>query len=370
MGWFRWQQAAANAQARIVTQLRSQGAVVVYDYEFDAHDPIYSVDREPYSLGSDPYIPGQPPFPDLLIRWFGKDFFCGVAHIDMPDHDDALIGSVLELHDLQSIGVGNVDPELIAGLCTLNRLHRIQFWDTVTPKHVSYAASSPAKVIIFEGNICDPQLFELSQSKTVRHVDGDTEILGNSFTDRGVESVSKMHQLESLTLTSEMVTSKGLAFLERLPNLRSLKLRLPNASESVGRAIQGKPLKHLEILGMDIHDDACEAIQNSDSLEYLHVDVKRKGDSTTTRLVQTVTKLKNLRTIVIESGELTLAEIQSLVSKPTVTVVGCETSASSASLDSLSSQYPSTVIYRLKNSLTMESFGWDQARAIAFETLK
>ena len=151
MSWVRSQHAAARKQFRTVTQLRSQSALVLYDYEFDSHNPMFALDREPYSLSSEPQIPKHPPVPDPLIQWFGKDLFCGVAHIDMAKHDDALVRSVFELNDIESIGLGKVDPELVKGLSELKRIKRVQFWETVTPRQVGYAARSPAKVVAFEG---------------------------------------------------------------------------------------------------------------------------------------------------------------------------------------------------------------------------
>jgi hypothetical protein len=177
-----------------------------------------------------------------------------------------------QLDDVETILLSsNLPPETLVALDQMPRLRRVVAQATIDERHAALIAKSSAIDVDLWGNVDDAQLAALASSQRIQRLETIFFYTGEPamFTDHGVESLSGMQNLKSLSLKSDHVTPAAAPSLARMSQLEELHLWLPRMSSGLPEALAGKPLRTLSLARMQLDDATWQAIGQLDQLDTL-----------------------------------------------------------------------------------------------------
>jgi hypothetical protein len=134
-----------------------------------------------------------------------------------------------------------------------------------TDRHAAALSRLPQleELSLARSNISDSALGHLSSKQPLRRLDVSHTLV----TDAGVEHIARFQELERLDLTETLVTDEGVKLLAAAPSLKSLVLqRVMVSDEGVAALAQSQTLEHVYLAEMPLTADAYAAIATAPAL--------------------------------------------------------------------------------------------------------
>ena len=243
LGAFGWRLQRARRQAEAVAILRTFGDCVEYDYQ-----------RKTYPDGTHSYDPSvTSPVPKWLLATIGTDFF----------HD------AVAVHDIGRRPRAAEDVD--------------NFWSAV-------ANLLKLRFLVVDGQWMDRNgLQRLQNSRELRQV----MIRGVWITNDDLLAIGSVPSLEGVfCLNCDMVDDQGIAHLDRLLELKSLRLwgstKVSKVSDDGARRLAERHpmLTELELYGSEITDDAMVWLGKLEELEVLSFNGSKITDVGVARLAE------------------------------------------------------------------------------------
>ena len=246
--WMGWYVMAARRQAAAVAEVRKLGGWILYDFEFDTSVPGTS--RKPNA---------QSAIPHWLLDRAGVDLFHSVVEVNMVYNHPASGGRednrqttdsikriLVKLPRLRQVLLKDAQgsDECLAVISRSPRIERLYCWDAenVTDAGVAHLRRLRKLKYVHLSNskISDESLHVFGG---MRQLEG-LSLQQNSFTDRGLAYLAKLHRLKDLwiDLGETDITDAGLAHLQGLKSLETLAINDTHASaEGVAKLQQALP---------------------------------------------------------------------------------------------------------------------------------
>jgi Leucine-rich repeat (LRR) protein len=176
-----------------------------------------------------------------------------------------------------------------------------------------------------KGGNADGALAKLQVCKKVRKAD----IAGKAgMTDKGLECLKDMVEMEDLKIGAGKYTEKGLANLKGMTKLKKLELAAPDTGEGLAFLKECKDLKVLKLSGTKITDESFANLKDLTNLEELELKYTSLDDKGMAHLAG----LTNLKKLNLVSTKITSASLPTLkgftnleelyLSKPSTKVIG------------------------------------------------
>jgi hypothetical protein len=180
-------------------------------------------------------------------------------------------------------------------------------------------------VIYPKGGNADPALAKLKVCKQVRKA----EVGGKAdMSDKGLECLKDMTEMEALKIGAGKFTEKGLANLKGMTKLKTLELAVPDTGEGLDFLKECKDLKVVKLTGTKITDAGFANLKNLKNLEELDLRFTSLDDKGIAHFAE----LTNLKKLNVSSTKITTASVATMksltaleelyVSKPANKVIG------------------------------------------------
>ncbi|MFG0287068.1 MAG: transcriptional regulator [Rhodopirellula sp. JB044] len=124
-------------------------------------------------------------------------------------------------------------------------------------------------VLIDQGVVTDKGLDIIAQLPDLEHL----RLRLSPVTDEGIVSLTASKKLWLLNLPHSRITTEGVRKLQKLPKLKQLRLGSPRLSNECCRAIaELKTLRGLHLIGVPVTDDGLKTLTTLPRLESLYLD--------------------------------------------------------------------------------------------------
>ncbi|EMI53914.1 leucine-rich repeat domain-containing protein [Rhodopirellula sallentina] len=124
-------------------------------------------------------------------------------------------------------------------------------------------------VLIDQGVVTDKGLDIIAQLPDLEHL----RLRLSPVTDEGIVSLTGSKKLWLLNLPHSRITTEGVRKLQKLPKLKQLRLGSPRLSNECCRAIaELKTLRGLHLIGVPVTDDGLKTLTTLPRLESLYLD--------------------------------------------------------------------------------------------------
>lgn len=315
-------------QRGVVAKLESAGGSIAYDYHLGFRDDLEELEREALLVSHTTNDEGfeertfvtesgeiteveTPPGPKFLRDWLGNDIFSDVEMVSFwledPPEDldphlllelpelkvvtlsehqvcDQWLDCVVEIPELQGLalyggenGPSHVSLEKLQSLKNLRSVLLAGEW--VTDEDVATISRLPnlESLSVLSPNITSSSLASIGQLTALRQLDlAGVEQLG----DDGTEHLGKLTKLQHLTLLRTSVSDDTLAHLEGLSELRKINLRATHVGDAGMEHLASlRELRSLDIAGTHVGDTGMEHLASLRELRRLDVAGTRVTDA-------------------------------------------------------------------------------------------
>ncbi len=192
----------ARVQREAVAAIQKAGGRVAYDWEWKNSDWI--------RRGSNPVAPNAKPWaPRWLVQALGVDFFGHVAlvNISLPDDPDEVMVHIGKLEGLEDLLLYGTPPS-DATIAHINGLHSHRNLSINWTQHPRNA------------RITDAGLSQITKLINLEKLSLDS----TQITDAGMAQLKRLKRLEQLSLEGTEITDAGLAHLKGLTKLTYISL--------------------------------------------------------------------------------------------------------------------------------------------------
>jgi hypothetical protein len=156
-----------------------------------------------------------------------------------------------------------------------------------------------------KGGNADGALAKLKVCKKVHKavIQGKSDV-----TDKGLECLKDMTEMEDLRISGSKFTEKGLANLKGMTKLKKLELAVPDTGEGLSFLKECKELKYLRLTGTKITDEGFANLKELKSLEELNLSDTSLDDKS----IANLTGLTDLKKLTISRTKITSASATSI----------------------------------------------------------
>ena len=270
--WLGWTVRKARQQREAVKAIQNFGGHVLYDWEFvngpGVVPPGYSVWKPSWGK----FIPGRKPkVPGWLRRAIGDEYFQDIAHV-------SLLVNIAEGTSTWPLANQTFADEAFRRLSTQFRVRTLQLGgEQISESNLAYVGrmSSLEELLISWGRVITDESFA--------HLAGLTNLRilyfsNSNLTDKGLKHLKGLHRLEILHIRGYVFSDEGLAQLRGLTHLKDLSL---SYSYSLGSGAQKitdrgldslcdmKDLEFLDLSGWQVTEKGLDKLRGLKNLKVL-----------------------------------------------------------------------------------------------------